>query len=380
LNIVRAGAAGLQGDCRPMVMQAPFTAIEDARALAQAIVDTVREPLLVLNKDLRVVVASRSFYRTFDVAPDVTEGRTLFGLGDGQWNIPALRSLLENVLPKQSVMEAYEVEHDFLGIGPRTMLLNAREVVSEHGDPPKVLLAIEDITERRVAERKVEDLLQQKEMLLEEMQHRVANSLQIIASILLLKARAVQSPEVRIQLEDAHQRVLSVAAVQKHLQPSGRADQIDVGLYLGKLCETLADSMIGDSRAVSLKVIADSGVALSSQVVSIGLIVTELVMNALKHAFPNGGEDARITVSYEVYNTDWRLAVADNGIGKPAPGSAEAKSGLGTSIVKSLAQQLDARVDVESDPNGTTVSISHATFKPLAEGAMLGGTRARSVR
>jgi two-component sensor histidine kinase len=331
------------------------------------------------EKDLRVVVASRSFYRTFDVARDETEGHTLFGLGDGQWNIPALRSLLENLLPQHGVMEAYEVEHDLHGVGTRTMLLDAREVVSEHGAPPQILLAIEDITDRRAAERKVEELLQQKEMLLEEMQHRVANSLQIIAGILLLKARAVQSQEVRLQLEDAHQRVLSVAAVQKHLQPSGRADPIDVGRYLEKLCETLAESMIGESRPVALKVVADTGVALSSEVVSIGLIVTELVMNALKHAFPKVRKNAQIVVSYEVSGTDWRLGVTDNGVGKPEEGSAELKPGLGTSIVKSLAQQLDARVDVESDGSGTKVSISHAVFKSLAEASTIDGTRARST-
>ena len=85
-----------------------------------------------------------------------------------------------------------------------------------------MLLAFEDITHRRAVERQVQELMQEKDMLLEELQHRVANSLQIIASILLIKARTVQSEETRLQLEDAHQRVLSVAAVQKHLHDTGR--------------------------------------------------------------------------------------------------------------------------------------------------------------
>ena len=195
------------------------------------------------------------------------------------------------------------------------------------------------------------------------MQHRVANSLQIIASILLIKARTVQSEETRLQLEDAHKRVLSVAAVQQHLQVSGRGAPIEIGNYLTKLCETLAQSMIGDSRPISLKVEADAGTVVSHQAVSIGLIVTELVMNALKHAFPDDKKNAAILVSYKVSDTDWKLTVSDNGAGKPDPNPSRKKGGLGTSLVKSLAKQLDAQVAIASDAHGTAVTITHATFK-----------------
>ncbi len=197
------------------------------------------------------------------------------------------------------------------------MLLNARKVFYEKGAHTTVLLAFEDITGRRAIERQVQELLREKDMLLEEMQHRVANSLQIIASILLIKARTVQSEETRLQLEDAHQRVLSVAAVQQHLHVVAGGKPIEIGNYLTKLCETLAQSMIGDSRPITLKVEADAGVAISRDAVSIGLIVTELVMNALKHAFPGERPDAAIVVSYRVAGTDWKLTVSDNGIGKP---------------------------------------------------------------
>jgi chemotaxis protein methyltransferase CheR len=200
-------------------------------------------------------------------------------------------------------------------------------------------------------------------MLLEEMQHRVANSLQIIASILLIKARTVQSEETRLQLEDAHQLVLSVAAVQQHLHVDGGGKPIEIGNYLTKLCETLAQSMIGDSRPISLKVDADAGTAPSRDAVSIGLVVTELVMNALKHAFPVQKPDAAIVVSYKVAGPDWKLAVTDNGIGKPAVNASATKPGLGTSLVKALTRQLDAVVDVVSGPVGTAVSVTHATFK-----------------
>ena len=179
-----------------MVDNAALTEIENERGLAQAIVDTVREPLVVLDKDLRVVVASRSFYETFKVNRNDTQGNLLYALGDGQWDIPALRVLLEKILPEHGVMEAYQVEHEFPSIGWRTMVLNARQVFYKGNSHPNLLLAIEDATERRAAEREMKELLQQKEMLLGELQHRVANSLTIIASILLLKARTVQSEEL----------------------------------------------------------------------------------------------------------------------------------------------------------------------------------------
>jgi two-component sensor histidine kinase len=243
------------------------------------------------------------------------------------------------------------------------MLLNARNVFYADGRFTKTLLAFEDITHRRGIEQQVQELLKEKDMLLAEMQHRVANSLQIIASILLMKARTVQSEETRLQLEDAHKRVLSVAAVQQHLHTAGRGAPIEIGNYLTKLCETLAQSMIGDSRPITLKVDADPGTVISHQAVSIGLIVTELVMNSLKHAFPGEKKDAAIVVSYKVSDGDWKLTVSDNGDGKPELSTSEKKGGLGTSLVKSLSKQLDAGVETVSNSHGTAVTITHATFK-----------------
>src|SRR6185437_13451072 len=164
-----------------------FTDVADAGALAQSIVDTVREPVLVLDKGLRVIAASCSFYANFKVRPEDTKGRLLYTLGDGQWDIPKLRVLLEQIIPRHGVMEGYEVEHEFPDIGHRTMYLNARQVVYKAGAENTILLGIEDVTERRVLGREKDALLRQKEMRLEELQHRVANSLQIIAGIILMK-------------------------------------------------------------------------------------------------------------------------------------------------------------------------------------------------
>jgi hypothetical protein len=131
-------------------------------------VDTVREPLLVLDKDQRVLAASRSFYQTFRVARTTTQGKLLYALGDGQWDIPGLRLLQEKIVPEHGVIKDYD---------------------------NTVLLGIEDVTRRRGLERESQDLLRKKEVLLAEMEHQVGNSLQIIAAIILLKSRTVESEE-----------------------------------------------------------------------------------------------------------------------------------------------------------------------------------------
>ncbi len=338
--------------------------IEDAQTLAQAIVDTIHEPLLVLDSGLRVLAASRAFYEIFRVDPEHTMGRLLYDLGDGQWNIPALRLLLETIIPEKTAMDGFEVEHDFPGVGHRTMLLNARKVIYATSTDTTILLAFTDVTARRVIERekadlleRAEELLRQKQTLLQEMQHRVANSLQIIASILLIKARAVTSEETRHHLKDAHQRVLSVAEVQSQLHASGGIDRIEVGPYLSKLCSSLAGSMIGESQPIVVTVDADEGRIGSDKAVSMGLIVTELVINAIKYAFPAARTDARILVTYRGADDRWTLVVADNGVGQVEGSVVSAQGGLGTAIVEALVKQLDAHVDVVSNP-GMSVSVT----------------------
>jgi hypothetical protein len=174
-----------------MAIDTPDDYDSGERLLSQAIVDTLREPLVVLDHDLRVVVASRSFYSKFQVAPDATEGRLLRDLGGSQWNISALLALLERIAPDRATLIDYEVTVELPNLGERTLLLNANKLYYEYNHSSQILLAFEDVTERRQLERERDDLLMQKDLLLQEMQHRVANSLSIIASILLLKARTV---------------------------------------------------------------------------------------------------------------------------------------------------------------------------------------------
>jgi Histidine kinase len=237
-----------------------FSEVEDACALAQAIVDTVREPLVVLDKDLRAIAASRSFYVKFSTNPGDTRGKHFYELGNGEWDIPRLRLLLEKIIPDHGTMDDYEVEHDFSRIGRRVLLLNARIVLYEKAHE-NILLSIEDVTVQRALERDKDELLRQKDVLLDEIEHRVANSLQIIASIIMLKARAVDSEETRRHLHDAHNRVLSVAAVQRHLHASAGLGSMEMLPYLTTLCGALTHSMIGDGESVSLKVLGKGGVS-----------------------------------------------------------------------------------------------------------------------
>jgi PAS domain S-box-containing protein len=119
--------------------------IDDALQFSESIVNTVRESLVVLDADMRVVSANRSFFRTFEIKAEDTEGKLFYTLDGGQWDIPELRNLLEEILPEKTEMDDFKVEHEFERIGKRTMLLNARKLESETGSR-RVLLAIEDIT------------------------------------------------------------------------------------------------------------------------------------------------------------------------------------------------------------------------------------------
>jgi PAS domain-containing protein len=123
---------------------------EESWTYIKTVVDVVREPILILDKDLRVMTANESFYRAFQVEHRDTEGKIVYELGNGQWNIPALRQLLEDILPKNTFFKGFEVSHDFPFIGKKVMILNARRIHKDDPEknfPPIILLAMEDVTE-----------------------------------------------------------------------------------------------------------------------------------------------------------------------------------------------------------------------------------------
>lgn len=347
----------------------PFHDLAEAQSLALAIVDTLPEPFLVLDDTLHLLAGSRCFYEVFGEDPAKAQGRSLFELSDGQWDIPGLRQLLVAVIAQHAAMESFEFEQEFANRGRRTIQLNALPIRDDSDAGRMVLLAIKDITERRVAEQEkqkllehTEQLLEQQKTLLREMQHRIANSLQIIASILLLKAGSVASEETKNELRAAHQRVMSVAAVQSYLHASEGIEQIAMGPYLKKLSAGLASSMVSPNSNIAIVAVAGDGALPSSHAVSVGLIVTELIMNAIKYAFPKSPKSARIRVTFEKAKADWKLTVADNGVGRQVIEDAEGSTGLGTALIGALAKQLGAQITETSSRKGMTVEVTRATF------------------
>jgi len=326
-----------------------------ARNLALAILAASTAPALLLDGDLTVIAGSTSFYAAFALQPQNVAGRPLFKLGAGEWDVPQLRSLLSATLSSHARIEAYEIDLKG-GAAPRRLVLNAQKL--DYGDTEQVrlLLTISDVTEARISEKLKDDLVREKAILLQELQHRVANSLQIIASVLMQSARRVQSEEVRGHLHDAHNRVMSIATLQQQLVAS-RLGDVELRSYFTQLCESLGASMIHDHDQLSIAVTADGSSVNADISVSLGLIVTELVINALKHAFP-GGRSGKILVDYHAHEANWILSVSDDGVGTPAS-LATAKPGLGTSIVEALAHQLDASLVTQGNHPGTKVSVTY---------------------
>ena len=209
-----------------------------------------------------------------------------------------------------------------------------------------------DVTAARQAEQRQDDLVREKQVLLQELQHRVANSLQIIASVLMLSARTVRSAEARTHLNDAHHRVMSIAKLQKQLAVTS-ADDVALRPYFTDLCATISASMIDDTARIRILPDIQDRVAASEVSVCLGLIVTELIINALKHAFPDPTKRGAIALSYVGEGPTWALTVEDDGVGRPE----NAVPGLGTGIVEALAKQLHAVVEIRDARPGTCVSI-----------------------
>jgi len=332
--------------------------------LALALIASSTAPVLLLDKDLTVITASASFCRAFQIDPASTAGCAFSALGAGEWNVPQLVSLLKATALGYADVAEYEIDLLREGRLPRRLVLNAHQL--HYGDSSEVRLVLSavDVTDARAAEKVKEKLVREKEVLLQELHHRVANSLQIIASVLLQSARKVQSEETRLHLVDAHQRVMSVASLQKQLAVS-RLGDVELHPYFKALCESIGASMIADHEQISLEVTSDDSITTADTSVSLGLIVTELVINALKHAFPDNRK-GHIVVDYRTRGEDWTLSVNDDGVGI-SPDRDIAKAGLGTGIVDALARQLDARVQLDSTSGGTNVSIIH-THVPVMAG------------
>ncbi len=354
-----------------------FTENEEARAFAQAIIDTVREPFLVLDQDLRVLAASRSFYQKFKVSRDDTQGRLLYALGDGQWDIPKLHVLLEKIVPEQGEMENYEVEHEFPGIGQRTMCLNARKVFYEKGSHTTILLGIEDVTVQRVLEREKEELSRQKDILLEqkvmlarEFDHRLLNSLQLISSLLSLQSRTTKNPEAAAQLSIAGNRVASLGRVHRRLHVLDHLETVEFKQYASRLCEDLSEALHHEEAKRSIVVEGEDIEIPTVLGIPLGFIVNELVTNSTKYA--NG----KITVRLESAPEGYSLSVFDDGPGLPEGFTPSGHKGLGMKIIQSLVKQIDGefqtgRGDDDRGARFTVLFGIRPPSAPLVNGARI---------
>lgn len=332
------------------------TRASTAESLTLAVIASSSAPLLLLDGTLKVLAASTSFCTAFAIAPESIEGHTVAQLGAGEWAVPQLGALLAATASESAEVDSYEMDLRRADVAPRKLIVAVRKLAYDDPHNVRLLVSIVDVTDARLADKLRDDMVREKAILLQELQHRVANSLQIVASVLLQSAKRVQSDETRTHLHDAHQRVMSVAAVQKQLAAS-RVGDVELRAYFGELCRSIGASMIRDHNQITLELTADESVTSADVSVSLGLIVTELIINALKHAYPEHRKGT-IKVGYATKGDDWTLSVADDGVGMPADRST-APAGLGSSIIEALSKQLRARIFVSDAHPGTKVSIVH---------------------
>ncbi len=369
---------------------------EEARRYAQAIVETLREPLLVLDRDLRVVSANQSFYDFFKVFPQEIEKRRIYELGDRQWNIPALRNLLEEVLPQNRVLQDFEVDAEFPLIGHRTMLLNARQIIGDADSRSNlILLAMEDITVRREMEAALQESERQLQALNAELMstqesERQALSLalheelaqSLVALKLQLRAIAADLPADRERLKKEMEAALHSIDLlvdgARELSWGLRPQVLDLGLtpairhLVGQFTPHLS---------IDLKLAApdlDELFAPQTQVM-IYRVLQEALVNVVRHA-----QADRAELSVEKLDGKVRFRVADNGIGfqvgkyvgvdlgkkiKPSPEKAWLVGGV-PFLVTDNGKSFKALPEVPGVESGTHLGL------PLLEGRirLLGGT------
>ena len=309
---------------------------------AQSVVDTVREPLLVLDRDLCVVAASRSFFEAFRVGRDETIGRPLRELGGGQWDILDLRHLLEEVIPRSVAVEGYEVEHEFPHLGRRAMLLSARKLFHPDNTGTTLLLAVEDVTERRRVEH-------ERELRFGELRHRVKNLLAVVQA--LARQTEVEGRS-GAEYRDAFLGRLE-ALVQAHELAFG-TDGVDLATLVGRTLEPYA----GERAAVAVP--AGPAVTLAeAKVRALALVLHELATNAVKHgalSAPAG----RVRVGWEVGEADGvsRLRLRWEERGGP-PVAPPVSRGFGTVLIEHVAMdELGVRPELTFAPEGLEAEIT----------------------
>ena len=319
------------------------------------IVETIREGLLVLESDLTICFANHAFCDKFSVAPEHMLGRKLYDVGNREWDIPRLRSALQAIVSGGRTFEGFEVDQFFSSIGRRVLHLNARKVYRPGGRIEQILLAIEDVTERIRLEREHAIAHEQLGMLLQELTHRVKNSLQIIAAMVSIEARSHKSGEGKAALERVSHRINALGQLYSKLSEANTVEAVDAATYLDELCRDLIASVHKEGgTSIVLKTDIESELLPTDRAITIGLMVNELVTNAVKYAFP-GNTTGTVLVTLKRVPGELRLTVADNGQGIDLRRTG---SGLGGRLVEGFAQQLGGQLKRESGDKGTIVCLT----------------------
>ncbi|WP_404790759.1 chemotaxis protein CheB [Altericista sp. CCNU0014] len=332
--------------------------IEAARDYAHAILETVRQPLLVLDENLRVLSANRFFYETFQLLPAQIEQQSIFELENGQWDIAGLRSQLETVLTHNTELENFEIDEIFHPNGPRILSMSARKIQQDN-NRNNILLVIEDITAIRQADEKVQHSLREKDILLREIHHRVKNNLQIVSSLLSLQGNRVTDPQTRNMLQSSQNRVKAMALIHETLYQSTNFASVDFAEYAQTLLSQLWQSYAIEREAIALRVELQPGITITlDKAVLCGLILNELVANALKHGFPDGQRgEVVVTLAENAGNCRIVLSVGNNGQPLPPDFDLQNLRAMGLNLVLSLVEQIKGTLEIDRNDT-TTFKIS----------------------
>ncbi|WP_421931826.1 sensor histidine kinase [Phenylobacterium sp.] len=331
-----------------------ITAVKDAHRLselnwriAESVVDTVRDPLVVLELDMTVVSASRAFLKLFNLTSEEIVGRRLRDLDQGQWDVAALRELLEHVVPDSAAISGFEVEDDFPRLGRRIFKLNAREIYRTGNEVGRLLVAFEDVTEARLLER-------HKDILAAELAHRIKNSLQIIGSFVAFELRDAPEPCVE-GYQSMQTRIGAIAQLYDLISRSAAFGPVQVGEYLEGIAATLSSSLLGETSKIHIRVEAEPLAVTAEHAVTLGLIVNELATNAVKYAFPTG--EGQIALGFGHRDGEVVLTVSDDGIGLAAALAQSTGSNMGSRFVDAFTRQLGGTLAKASGENGSTVTV-----------------------
>lgn len=327
--------------------------------LTQSIVDTIRDPLVVLEFDMTIVTASKAFLTMFGTTAAKMRGRRISELGQQQWNVPALRHLMEKVLPENKPIENFEIEDDFPGLGRRVFNLNARKISQPGNHAHRMLLVFEDITDRKQRERDAK-------MLTNEISHRIKNNLQIIAGLIAHEVRSTAAPSIQ-GYKAMQARIGAIAELYDLISQSSRGETIAVDAYLREIAKTMSASLLGSTSRITIEVKTEALDIDSDRAVPFGLLVNELATNAIKHAFPDGA--GHVMLGVKKAGDQIELTVADDGVGMKDVDTAKTSEKRGSNYVAIFVRQLGGTLTVSgSEGTGTIVKICLPMFLAPSEG------------